>query len=430
MRSAQEGGTMKICPLVTQASILDDSELLVREIDDVEPAARNEKKTPAADDNDLFLNPQRARQDDAPLLDEIAPVVPVRFLAKSFRGQVECLGELCRFHDDSISACRFERLFTGASAEPAGDGGALAHSIAELEKSLQSRQENSGEVLERLRELESKNETRIAGLTGELERKIGEIAEALRSSGDENRKVLDALTLTLEARADELERKIESGDERLSGFAEDVSGWKESLSKNLERIESGFGEHRKLAEEISGSNSGLMALVENQKKNIAEEEKRRQTAEARHLNNGGVMAYHNGQYEKAVDLFIKAIETDPAMTEAHNNLGLTYTEMNDDTKATEAFKKAISLSPELAAAYNNLGYVFYRLGSFEEAIEMYNEAIGRSANNSSAYTNLGNAYYKLDRVEEAITAWKRALEIDPANEKARRNLKRFHAEVK
>jgi tetratricopeptide (TPR) repeat protein len=74
--------------------------------------------------------------------------------------------------------------------------------------------------------------------------------------------------------------------------------------------------------------------------------------------------------------------------------------------------------------------VFYRLGSYKEAIEMYNEAIGRSNDSSSAYTNLGNAYYKLEKIEDAIDAWKKALALDPANEKARRNLKRFHAEVK
>ena len=90
----------------------------------------------------------------------------------------------------------------------------------------------------------------------------------------------------------------------------------------------------------------------------------------------------------------------------------------------------IEIEPELAAAYNNLGFVFYRLGSYSEAIEMYNEAIGRNKDNAAAYTNLGNAYYKMKRVDEAIEAWKKALEIDPANEKARRNLRRFHAEVK
>lgn len=421
---------MRICPLITQTSILDDKELLVREIDDVEPAKSGAADTQPAAEDDLFINPEpKARPSESPL-DEIAPAVPVRFLAKSFRGQVECLGELCRFHDDATRGCRIERLVSGDAAAPADGGGALASALAELEKFNESRQKSDGEALDRLREMESKTETRIAGIAEELGRTIGAMTDALRANDDEIKKALEGITLTLEARADEIERKMDAGEEKVNGFREEVSVWKDATSKNVERLASGFDEQRKLVAEISDGHAGIMALVENQKKSIEEEEKKRRVSDARRLNNGGVMAYHNGQYEKAVGLFTKALAIDPEMTEAYNNLGLTYTEMNDEKKATEAFKKAISLSPELAASYNNLGYVFYRLGSFEEAIEMYNEAIGKSANNSSAYTNLGNAFYKLDRVEDAIDAWKKALEIDPANEKARRNLKRFHAEVK
>jgi tetratricopeptide (TPR) repeat protein len=392
---------MKICPLVTQASILDDRELLFREVDDMDPARESAQEPPRGED-EIFINPSAKPVDGAAAEGESAPASAVRFLAKSYRGQVECLGDLCRFHDDEARACRIERLF-------ARDG---------------------GELLTRLGDLEKRSDQRIGGLSESLERKLGEIADLVQSTADEKQKLIEAISLTLDAKTDEIERRIESGEQGFQSFRDEISGWRTALTKNLDSIESGLGEHRKLVQELSDNHSGILQLVESQKKNIEQEEKKRHVSEARRLNNAGVMAYHNGQYEKALDLFRKALELDPAMTEAYNNLGLTYTEIGEEEKATEAFKKAISLSPELAAAYNNLGYVFYRLGSYQEAVEMYNEAIGRSKDNSSAYTNLGNAYYKLERIEEAIEAWKKALAIDPANEKARRNLKRFHAEVK
>ena len=391
---------MKICPLITQASIFDDKELLFREVDDVEAAVDRTKNASSAEDK-IFMNPQAKAQAEKTLVEELAPAVGVRFLAKSYRGQVECLGELCRFHD-GVRECRFDRLLAGEGSDTLG----------------------------RLAEMETKHADRIAELSGGLERKLEEIASLVRTTADEKQKVIEAISLTLDAKTDEIERKIESGDRTLQSFRDEVAGWKGTLSNNLETIETGLGEHRKLVRELSDNHTGIIQLVENQKKSIEEEEKKRRVSEARRLNNAGVMAYHNGQYEKALELFKKALELDAAMTEAYNNLGLTYTEINEEEKATEAFKKAIQLSPELAAAYNNLGYVFYRLGSYEEAIGMYNEAIGRSKDSSSAYTNLGNAYYKLDRTEEAIDAWKKALSLDPANEKARRNLKRFHAEVR
>jgi tetratricopeptide (TPR) repeat protein len=417
---------MKICPLITQTSILDDKELLVRELDDVEPADDGKRASPDTGD-EIFINPSSKSLAEESPIDEIASVVPIRFLAKSYRGRVECLGELCRFHDDDLRTCRIDRLIAGDATRQKD---AMADVRAELEKAWESQRKSGNELLDLLKELGERNETSATELKTGVERKIDDLAGLVRATSEEKQKAIEAITLTLDAKTDEIERKIDSGEQLFHTFRDEVSGWKGALAKNLETIETGLGEHRKLVRELSDNHTGIMNLVEDQKKSLEEEEKKRRTTEARMLNNAGVMAYHNGQYEKALGLFGKAIDLDPAMTETYNNLGLTYTEINEEEKATEAFKKAISLNPELAAAYNNLGYVFYRLGSYKEAIEMYNEAIGRSNDSSSAYTNLGNAYYKLEKIEDAIDAWKKALALDPANEKARRNLKRFHAEVK
>jgi tetratricopeptide (TPR) repeat protein len=400
---------MKICPLVSQASILDDRDLLVHELDEVEPAAEDaaaaDSKEPEKED-EIFINPESRPHPELSPADGLTPAVPIRFLAKSYRGRVECLGELCRFHDDETLACRIDRLIAGGASR------------------------DDGEILDGMKKLREASEAVAAELAAGVARRFEELAGLIRSTSEEKQKAIEAISLTLDAKTDEIERKIDSGGQVIESFRGEVSGWREALAKNIENLESGLGEDRKLVRELTDNHTGIMNLVEGQKKSIEEEEKKRRTTEARLLNNGGVMSYHNGQYEKALDLFKKAIDIDPTMTEAYNNLGLTYTEINEEEKATEAFKRAISLSPELAAAYNNLGYVFYRLGSYREAIEMYNEAIGRSKDSSSAYTNLGNAYYKLEKIEDAIGAWKKALALDPANEKARRNLKRFHAEVK
>ncbi|MFA4947052.1 MAG: tetratricopeptide repeat protein [Candidatus Krumholzibacteriia bacterium] len=417
---------MKICPLITQTSILDDKELLVRELDDVEPVNDGTRTAPGSEDK-IFINPSSKQRAEESFVDEIASVVPVRFLAKSYRGRVECLGELCRFHDDNLHTCRINHLIAGEAAR--GED-AMAGVRAELEKAWESQRKSGNELFDLMKEMRERNETSVTELRTGVERKLDDLASFMRAASEEKQKAIEAISLTLDAKTDEIERKIDSGEQLFQTFRDEVSGWKGALAKNLETIETGLGEHRKLVRELSDNHAGIMNLVEDQKKSIEEEEKKRRTTEARMLNNAGVMAYHNGQYEKALGLFGKAIDLDPAMTETYNNLGLTYTEINEEEKATEAFKKAISLNPELAAAYNNLGYVFYRLGSYQEAIEMYNEAIGRSNDSSSAYTNLGNAYYKLEKIEDAIEAWKKALALDPANEKARRNLKRFHAEVK
>ncbi len=333
---------MKICPLITQTSILDDKELLVRELDDVEPMNDGTRAAPGSDD-EIFINPPSKQHSEESLVDEIASVVPVRFLAKSYRGRVECLGELCRFHDDDLRTCRIERLIAGEAAR--GED-AMAAIRAELEKAQESQRKSGSELFDLMKEIREKNETSVTELRTGVERKLDDLASFMRAASEEKQKAIEAIALTLDAKTDEIERKIDSGEQVFQTFRDEVSGWKGSLAKNLETIETGLGEHRKLVRELSDNHTGIMNLVEDQKKSIEEEEKKRRTTEARMLNNGGVMAYHNGQYEKALDLFKKAIDIDPAMTESYNNLGLTYTEINEEEKATEAFKKAISLSPE------------------------------------------------------------------------------------
>jgi len=418
---------MKLCPLITQASILENKELLVHEIDEPQPETAEGKRPSGKED--LFINPAPKPKDERSLLDDLGIVREARFIAKSYRGQVECLGDLCRFHDDAANACRFERLLSGAAA---GDAASerLGEVRAEIEKSWEFQRKSAGELVALFREFEEKAGSRETETKSGLERKIGDLTSLVASKADEARVAMEALSRALETKASEIDGKIVSEERHFKSFREEVADWKAILQKNLDGMGAELDRNRKMVEELSENHTGIVKLVENQKKSLADEEKRGQLAEAKRLNNAGVMAYHNGQYERALELFKKALEIDPSFTEAYNNLGLTCTETNQEEKATEAFRKAIELSPELSAAYNNLGYVFYRLGSYEEAIEMYNEAIGRSKDSSSAYTNLGNAYYKLDRVEDAVDAWKRALEIDPGNEKARRSLKRFHAEVK
>jgi tetratricopeptide (TPR) repeat protein len=418
---------MKICPLITQASILDDKEILVHEID--EPELDKKTEQPAAAEKDIFMNPSAETKEKTSLMDDLGISHEVRFIAKSYRGQVECLGDLCRFHDDAARLCRFEQLLSGAGHSAVADE-PMKELRAEIEKSWAFQQKSVGEIVALFKELEEQTGSRSVEMRGAFDEKLTELRALFMARADETKGAMDALSRTLEAKSSDIEGKIKAGDESIVSFRAEVSLWKGVLDKNVDAIGSELERHKKLVEELSGNHSDIVKIVEHQKKSLAEEEHKRQIAEAKRLNNAGVMAYHNGQYERALEQFKKAIEIDATFTEAYNNLGLTYTETNDEQRATEAFRKAIELSPDMGASYNNLGYVFYRLGSYQEAVEMYNEAIGRNKDSGSAYTNLGNAYYKLDRIEEAVDAWKKALEIDPGNEKAKRNLKRFHAEVK
>ena len=203
---------------------------------------------------------------------------------------------------------------------------------------------------------------------------------------------------------EEMRRSLQT----LSGHVQEVAAAAASLSSSSRVAEDLLVEQRTLAE----------ALLERDRRD-----------EARRLNNVGVLAYHEGSYDTSVEKFRQATALDPNLTEAWNNLGLSFTEMHADDRALDAFKRALELDPSVGQVYNNLGYLYYRRDELEQAVEMYERATQRSSDTSAAWSNLGNALHALQRRDEAFTAWKRALELDPANDKAAGALERLGFET-
>ena len=93
---------MKVCPLITQAAILEEAEkeLLVREADNNDLDKHDEENVEENGDKETLDGSDVIQLGFKDGGKHQAAGRSVRFLAKSYRGSVECLGELCRFHDD------------------------------------------------------------------------------------------------------------------------------------------------------------------------------------------------------------------------------------------------------------------------------------------------------------------------------------------
>ncbi len=106
----------------------------------------------------------------------------------------------------------------------------------------------------------------------------------------------------------------------------------------------------------------------------------------------------------------------------HNREGAKLVEQGEMEKALEAFQKAVRLDSNDAVALLNLAYTYDRQGRTEEAIAEYQRAIGLSPSNLLAYNNLGVLYDKMGQYDKAIGEFQRALEIDPTDANALKNL--------
>jgi tetratricopeptide (TPR) repeat protein len=119
---------------------------------------------------------------------------------------------------------------------------------------------------------------------------------------------------------------------------------------------------------------------------------------------------------------IKTVEIAPYDAEAHNNLGITLTELGKLNEAAASYRQAIFVKHDYAAAHNNLGNTYKALGRSNEAEVSYSQAITLKYDDAEAYTNLGDTLKEAGRLDEAEANYKQSIALKPDFTKAYNNL--------
>jgi tetratricopeptide (TPR) repeat protein len=86
-----------------------------------------------------------------------------------------------------------------------------------------------------------------------------------------------------------------------------------------------------------------------------------------YYNNLGTNHMAEGDYDKAISCFTKALKATRKSPEAYCNRGAAYSEKSEHDKAISDFNKAIELSPEFADAYYNRAVVYYHKEEYDKA---------------------------------------------------------------
>ena len=87
--------------------------------------------------------------------------------------------------------------------------------------------------------------------------------------------------------------------------------------------------------------------------------------------------------------------------EEHFRQGFTYQNQGNLDKALEEYDKAVQLNPGLTKAYTNAGAIYLQREDYDRAIEQFQKVIQRSQWDTKAHYNLGFAYLKKGEVEKA-----------------------------
>lgn len=131
-----------------------------------------------------------------------------------------------------------------------------------------------------------------------------------------------------------------------------------------------------------------------------------------------------GAFDRAVDVYKKAIARDRNFTDAHFNLANTYRDLNRLDEAVTHYAAAVALEPAFADAHFNHGLTLNALERFEDAEAAYRDALIHAPGDADAMVGLGKALLMQMRYDEAEVQLRAALDVDPQSMEAHNNLAR------
>jgi len=139
------------------------------------------------------------------------------------------------------------------------------------------------------------------------------------------------------------------------------------------------------------------------------------------LNQIGLIAYAQSEFDLARKYFTQSIELDPKFSDAYVNLGDLSSALKRFDDALIYYKKAIELTPIDASTYAKLGMIFSELDRLDDALMSYDKAILLKPDYADAYVNRGLILKKVNRLDDALASYDKAILLKPTSAEAYNN---------
>ena len=150
----------------------------------------------------------------------------------------------------------------------------------------------------------------------------------------------------------------------------------------------------------------------------------------REIFNSGVSSYRRDQLDKAIEKFRLAIKIIPDSTSAYKNLGITYSQMGEDSLAVETYLEAMEIAPQDLKLKTILGALYYKNAKYEKSIEVLKKVVEEADPNSKEYADamisMAFSYDFLGESEKAKETYLSALKKVPNNKDIVFNLGRLN----
>lgn len=129
--------------------------------------------------------------------------------------------------------------------------------------------------------------------------------------------------------------------------------------------------------------------------------------------NRGALFLRDGDYEKAIENFSKALLLNPNSARALNLRGIACFHQKNYRMAEEQFKRALALDASYVEATNNLASTYFASRELDKARDMFEKALALSPDSVAAHYSLGTLLLLLGEAEEGTRHLARGVELDP-----------------
>lgn len=130
---------------------------------------------------------------------------------------------------------------------------------------------------------------------------------------------------------------------------------------------------------------------------------------------------------EAIALYREAITFNPGEPLLPYKLAMALDKAGDTAAELIALRQAVQIDPNMAAAQNQLGYLASRNGDIEEAESRFQLAVHASPRNAKAWMNLAATLCIESKWQEARDAIGHVLQLDPANTAAKQLTEKLDA---
>lgn len=143
----------------------------------------------------------------------------------------------------------------------------------------------------------------------------------------------------------------------------------------------------------------------------------------------GLAAAGEGDHQRAIDHFGRAVAKDPKLHAAYDSRAVSLLQLGRLDDAVADARRAAELAPTDAGVINNLALILCAAGRLEEGMAAFDAVLRLDPRYVRAFFNRGNARVRTGDFVGALADFDRALEIDPSYLPARteRGVLRFAA---